>query len=121
PKKASRYDKGLNIDLGFNTLLNDNGTDLDQVGLKPWGSRYVSLNPYYEFRIGREKSPLHLRTGLDFSFHNYMFDRSYRMVDTDAAGASSTTMVKDERNLQKSKLTTRTVCLPLVAILDFKK
>src|SRR5690606_7040942 len=48
PKKASRYDKGLNIDLGFNTLLNDNGTDLDQVGLKPWGSRYVSLNPYYE-------------------------------------------------------------------------
>src|SRR6478752_4423091 len=59
PKKKKRYDDGLNIDLGFNTFLNTNGNMLDVVGLKTWGSRFVSLNPFYKIRIGKEKSPFY--------------------------------------------------------------
>ena len=119
PKKKSRFDDGLNIDLGFNTFLNNENNMLDVVGLKPWGSRYVSLNPYYQMRVGREKSPFHIRTGLDFSFNNYMFDRNYVMKDSEVLGNNYTVLVKDERNLEKSKLATSSVNLPLMLLLDF--
>lgn len=119
PKKKSRFDDGFNIDLGFNTFLNHENTMLDVAGLKPWGSRYVSLNPYYQMRVGREKSPFYIRTGLDFSFNNYMFDRNYVLKDSEVLGNPYTVLVKDERNLQKSKLATSSVNLPLMLLLDF--
>jgi len=119
PKKKSRFDKGFNIDLGFNSFLNTGNNQLDVVGLKPWGSRYVSLNPYYKVRLGGEKSPFHVRTGLEFSFNNYMFDRNYVLKDTEAAGNHYTVLEKDTRNLEKSKLATSTVNLPLMLVLDF--
>ncbi|MBK0402935.1 PorT family protein [Adhaeribacter sp. BT258] len=115
-----RHQSGLNFDLGFNTLLNDGGTDLDKAGLKPWGSRYVSLNPYYQVRIGGKRSPLHLRTGVDFAFNNYMFDHNYVLLEEETNGQSETVLRKSERNLEKSKLATSSANLPLMVVLNFK-
>jgi hypothetical protein len=120
-KNASRrYSSGLNFDLGFNTLLNADGTDLDKAGLKPWGSRFVSINPYYQVRIGGKKSPLHLRTGVDFAFNNYMFDRNYVLMEDESSGQSKTVLTKAGQNLEKSKLATSSANLPLMVIMDFK-
>ena len=116
----SRHDGGMNFDLGLNTLLNTGDNTLDVAGLKPWGSRYVSINPYYTLRVGGKKSPLYLRTGFDLAFNNYMFDRNYVLKETNDAGNNYTTLVKDPRNLDKTKLATTTINLPLMAMLDFR-
>jgi len=120
PKKYSRFSGGLTFDLGFNTLLNTDDNILDVVGLKPWGSRYVSLNPYYQMQVGKQKSPFYIRTGLDFSFNNYMFDKNYIIKDSEINGNPYTVFEKDSRNLEKSKLATSSVNLPLMFILDFR-
>ena len=120
PKKNSRFDSGMNFDLGFNTFLNTGNNELDVVGLKTWGSRFVSLNPYYQMRVGGQKSPFHIRTGLEFAFNNYMFDHNYVIKDSEAAGNHYTIFEKDPRNLEKSKLATTTLNVPLMAIMDFK-
>ncbi len=120
PRGNSKYDSGFELDLGFNTFLNHENNTLDVVGLKPWGSRYVSINRYYRFRIGGENSPLNLKTGINVAFNNYMFQGSYIMKDTEAAGSHYTTLERDPRNLEKSKLATSSINLPLMAILDFK-
>ncbi|MFC5270153.1 outer membrane beta-barrel protein [Adhaeribacter terreus] len=116
-----RHQSGMNFDLGFNTFLNTEGTALDEAGLRTWGSRYVSINPYYQVRIGGVKSPLHLRTGVDFSFNNYMFDKNYVLLEDETSGRSETVLVKDpqNRNLEKSKLATSSANIPLMIIMDF--
>jgi hypothetical protein len=119
-KKNSRSNSGINFELGFNTLLNTGNNILDVAGLETWGSRYIGLNPYYTFRIGGTKSPLKLRTGFNFAFNNYMFDRNYVLKETETSGFNYTILEKDPRKLDKSKLATTTVNLPLMAILDFK-
>lgn len=116
-----RHWGGLHLDLGFNTFLNTKDNMLDQAGLKPWGSRYISFNPYYMVRIGGKESPLRLRSGLDFAFNNYMFDNNYVLIESEAGGTSYTEFKKDSRGLDKTKLATSSVNLPLMAIVDFKK
>lgn len=120
PKKKKRTDNGLDIDLGFNNFLNTGGNNmLDVVGLKTWGSRFVSLNPYYKIRVGGQKSPFHVKTGLEFAFNNYMFDHNYVLKETNEAGDLYSTFVKDDRELDKSKLATTNINVPLTLLLDF--
>jgi hypothetical protein len=119
-RKNSRFDSGMNFELGLNTLLNTENNMLDVAGLKPWGSRYIGINPYYSVRIGGKKSPLKLRAGFNFAFNNYMFDHNYVLKESETSGFSYTTLEKDPRKLDKTKLATTTVNLPLMAILDFK-
>jgi hypothetical protein len=79
----------VNIDLGLNTLVGRspwkdvNGVEQD-FDLKPTGSRYISLNYLYDIRVGGKGSPLHLITGPQLSFNNYMFDKNRRLFATDS-------------------------------------
>ena len=119
-KKNNRFNSGMNFELGLNTLLNTENNMLDVAGLKPWGSRYFAINPYYSVRVGGKKSPFHMRAGFNFAFNNYMFDHNYVMKEVETSGFSYTTLEKDPRKLDKTKLATTTVNLPIMAMLDFK-
>ena len=118
--RHKKTEKGWEMDLGFNTFLNTGNNMLDVVGLKPWGSRYVSINRVYQFHIGGDKSPVNFRTGLNFAFNNYMFDGNYVLKDSEENGNHYTILEKDTRNLEKSKLATTAINLPVMMVFDFK-
>src|SRR5688572_1646685 len=118
--RHQKFEKGWEMDLGFNTLLNTGNNTLDVVGLKPWGSRYVSINRVYQFHVGGDKSPVNFRTGLNFAFNNFMFDGNYVLKDSEENGNHYTILEKDERELEKSKLATTAINLPVMMLFDFK-
>ncbi len=99
------------LDLGLNTFVNLPETSTSIYDLKPLGSRYISLNQYISSRLGGVKSPVHLRTGLEFAFNNYMLAKNRRIADAD-----DVTVFYNEPtlSLEKSKLTTSSINLPLV-------
>ncbi|MDQ3291925.1 MAG: PorT family protein, partial [Bacteroidota bacterium] len=105
------------LDLGLNAFVNTPETNNSLYDLKPLGSRYISLNQYISTRIGGVKSPLHLRTGLELAFNNYMLDKNRRIADE-----NDITVFYNEPtlSLEKSKLTTSSLNLPVVVELIFK-
>ncbi|QNF35178.1 outer membrane beta-barrel protein [Adhaeribacter swui] len=105
------------IDLGLNTFVNLPETNNSLLDLKPLGSRYVSLNQYIATRIGGVRSPLHVRTGLELAFNNYMLDKNHRIADE-----NDVTVFYNEPNLslEKSKLTASSINLPVIIELNFK-
>ncbi|OKL41537.1 outer membrane beta-barrel protein [Pontibacter flavimaris] len=106
---------GFDMDLGFNAFTEQGRSMVD---LRPWGSRYVSLNMRLKSQIGGRKSPFHLVSGLEFAFNNYMFEDDIVVEDID----NMTFFTLDpERNFEKSKLTHSTVNVPLMATLEFKR
>jgi len=112
--KPTRFN--FDIDLGLNNFVN---SDIDNlVDLKPLGSRYVSLNLHLNSQIGGRKSPLHLVSGLEFSFNNYMFDDNVIVQNIDNYTYFSNT---SEINYEKSKLTHSAVNIPLMPVLQFKR
>ena len=117
-RKANRRDRVEgNLDLGLNTFVNVPDENSGLYDLKPTGSRYVSINQYISTRLGGPKSPLHLRTGIEVAFNNYMFVKNHRIQDLN----NVTVFYNDEtRSLEKSKLTASSVNLPLVVELNFK-
>lgn len=122
-KKISKSTKlTVDIDLGLNTFVNGEpyvnppGQPVDY-DLRPLGSRYVSLNTHIAPRIGGPSSPLHLRSGLEFAFNNFMFDENITLREVD----NQTVFFYDqERDFQKTKLAMSSVNLPLMLMLKFK-
>ncbi|PJJ60515.1 outer membrane beta-barrel protein [Hymenobacter chitinivorans] len=107
----------FSLDLGLNALTNRSGLSEEQFDLKPTGSRYVSLNWHYDIRLGGRRSPLFLVLGPELAFNNYMFDNNRRLFATD----TRTTILREPfLNLEKSKLATTVVNVPLLAKLNFK-
>ncbi|QIX59820.1 PorT family protein [Hymenobacter sp. BT18] len=116
-KRNRRVHQDFSLDLGLNTLVNRptlvGGENFD---LRPVGSRYVSLNWHYDIRVGAKASPLHLVTGPELAFNNYMLDKNFRFLDVNGV----TTPTKEPTlSLEKSKLAVTTLNLPLMAVLDF--
>ncbi|MCX2739356.1 outer membrane beta-barrel protein [Pontibacter anaerobius] len=111
--KATRT--GFDMDLGFNTFTEQGQQTAD---LRPWGSRYVSLNFRLKSQIGGQKSPFHLVSGLEFAFNNYMFEDDIVVQDIDNRTFFT---VDSERNYEKSKLTHSSINLPLMATLEFER
>ncbi|MCR5890084.1 PorT family protein [Hymenobacter sp. J193] len=116
-KRNRRVHQDFTLDLGLNTLVHRppllGGEDFE---LRPVGSRYVSLNWHYDVRVGDKNSPLHLITGPELAFNNYMLDKNFRFRDVDGV-----TMATKEPtlSLEKSKLAVTTLNLPLMVLLDF--
>ena len=106
------------IDIGLNALVNRNATTAEDFDLRPFGSRYISLNWHYLYRLGPQGSPVRLLTGPELSFNNYMFDNNARLFTT----PTGTTVIQNEPNLDldKSKLATTTINLPLMLVLNTK-
>jgi hypothetical protein len=122
-KKFSRSTKlSLDVDLGLNTFINSQPyldpllqpVDYD---LRPLGSRYVSVNTHIAPRIGGPSSPLHLRSGLEFAFNNFMFDENITLREIDN---QTVFFYEPDRTFQKTKLATSSVNVPLMVMLRFK-
>ncbi|WP_066839227.1 porin family protein [Rufibacter ruber] len=106
------------VDLGLDSWMNKKtlaSTGVDKINLKPLGSRYISLNAKWNYRLGGERSPLRLNTGFGFEFHNFMFDDNLQMANN-----GSEIVFTDDVALEKSKLATTSVTVPLELGLNFK-
>ncbi|WP_162053859.1 outer membrane beta-barrel protein [Pontibacter pamirensis] len=106
---------GFDLDLGLNAFTSDAA---DIPDLKPWGSRYVSLNWRLKSRVGGRKSPFLIVSGLEFAFNNYMFEDNIVVEET---GNITTFREVQDVNFQKTKLTHSSVNLPLMALLQFQR
>ncbi|QHL86399.1 outer membrane beta-barrel protein [Nibribacter ruber] len=107
------------IDLGVSTWANKEmlpGSG-ESVQLRTFGSRYVSLNSKWMNRLGNENSPLRLHTGITLDFHNYMFDDNTMMVNN---GERVAFVRPNDMSLDKSKLATSTLTIPVELGLDFR-
>lgn len=105
------------IDLGLNALVNRTATTAEDFDLRPFGSRYISFNWHYMYRLGPQGSPVRLLTGPELSFNNYMFDNNRRLFNTPTGTVIAAEPTLD---LDKSKLSTTTVNLPLMLVLNTK-
>jgi Outer membrane protein beta-barrel domain len=121
-KKKSRHARAnfnFDVDLGLNTLVDIPENSGDTYDLKPMGSRYVSLNQHLDVRLGGQKSPFYLTTGFELAFNNYMLDKNRYVADVNG----QTVFNKEQpevRSFEKSKLTTSSLNVPLMASLKFK-
>ena len=118
-KRANRpvhHDFG--VDLGLNALTNK-AVPAGELApdLRPFGSRYISFNYHYQVRLGGRGSPLYLVTGPELAFNNYMLDNNQQFF---ATTDDRTLILRSALDLQKSKLATSAINLPLLAQLDFK-
>jgi hypothetical protein len=125
-KKLSRSSKlRFNLDLGLNNFVNsqpfvnpaDPLADPINYDLRPLGSRYISFNTHVEPRIGGQNSPLHLRSGLELAFNNFMFDRN---ISLRQEGDQTIFYEEQDRLFQKSKLAMSSINLPLMMMLKFR-
>ena len=106
------------MDLGLNALVNKSmPTSGQPIDLRPFGSRYVSLYWRYAQRLGSKGSPMYLLLGPEFSFNNYMLDNDTRFVSNTSLVSGQpdyTTVVRAGYNLEKSKLATSSINLPVM-------
>ncbi|RNI27754.1 hypothetical protein EFA69_16730 [Rufibacter immobilis] len=108
------------IDLGVSQWLNTEemaGSAVQDINFRTMASRYISLNSKWHRRLGGENSPLRVISGFNFDFHNYMFDDNIRIVNT---GERADFMYAEPLNLEKSKLATTSINVPLELGLDFR-
>ncbi|WP_347159221.1 outer membrane beta-barrel protein [Pontibacter chitinilyticus] len=113
--KTTKFD--FDVDLGLNNFVNTNSQEVVP-DLKPFGSKYVSLNMHLNSQIGGRKSPLHLVSGFEFAFNNYMFEKNYVVEDVNDFTIFRREM---EVDYEKSKLTHSSVNVPLMPVLQFKR
>ncbi|QCR21939.1 outer membrane beta-barrel protein [Pontibacter sp. SGAir0037] len=112
--KATRFN--FDMDLGLNALANNN--DAQAVpDLSTMGSRYVALNYHLLSQVGGRRSPFYIVSGLEFAFNNYMFDGN--IWPRDVNDVTSFERMTDI-SIQKSKITSSSVNVPLMAMLKFK-
>ncbi|WBA43112.1 porin family protein [Hymenobacter canadensis] len=118
-KNANRSNHSdFGIDLGLSVLTNRTAPQNQSFpNLRPGGSRYVSLNWHYLQRLGGTRSPLYLLTGPEVAFNNYMLEGNNRFR---SLNGSTFVVPEPELNIEKSKLATTSVNLPLMALLNFR-
>ncbi|OUJ74873.1 outer membrane beta-barrel protein [Hymenobacter crusticola] len=122
-KSEARFNRvhhsNFTMDLGLNTLVNRGATapNTYDYALRPLGSRYISFQWRHSWRLGAVGSPLYLVSGPEIAFNNYMFDNNARLFANDSMSYINR---ESTLNLQKSKLATTTLNLPLMAQLYFR-
>jgi len=114
----------LIFDLGVNALVNQRVSPALPAGqtgfvdLRTEGSRYVNLGLSWDARLGGKRSPLSLTVGPEFAFNNYMLSGNNKWVS--ANGRTDVVRETGGRQLQKSKLATSSVNLPLMLRLQLR-
>lgn len=107
----------LILDLGLNALVNQKqylspSGQPEALDLRTEGSRYLNLGVNWDARLGGKHSPVSLTLGPEFSFNNYMLSGNNRWVN--ANGRTDVVRDTEGRQLQKTKLATSSVNLPLL-------
>lgn len=117
PKHQKKTRDGFTIDLGLNTFLNNGSTvsGSENYKLRPWGSRYVSIEYHMKTRIGGKKSPLYLSYGLELAWNNFMFQEDVNL----ARQGGKLTFTETDRNFTRNKLVANYLSIPIMPMIDF--
>jgi hypothetical protein len=118
-KDEERTEDYLSLGFGYNTIANagdaqmaGNLAVMTPVSLRNWGSRYVHLGFMSDTRILKDpRSAPFIRYGVQFAFNNYMLEGDRQWVNEDRVTKIAT--AADGRDLQKSKLATSTIQIPV--------
>lgn len=114
--------KGFNVKLGLNRYgQNEPGNlySIQEYDLKPWASRFISLEYIASTRLAKGKNKsLHLDFGLDVSWFNLMFDGNNTITKKEENVSFPTGQVQAYR---KSKLVIPNLNLSLMPTLKFSK
>ena len=113
----------LIFDLGVNALVNQKQYfsptgQLEPVDLRTEGSRYVNIGLNTNARLGGKHSPVSLNFGPEFAFNNYMLSGNNKWVNTN--GRTDVVRETDGRQLQKSKLGSSSINLPMMLRLQLR-
>ena len=107
------------IYLGLNNYFEDGKFGQTPTGkpyeLRSWGSRYFAFGTAFKTQIGNKNSPLLIQYGLEGSWNNFMFSGNNYMLET----SEGVDFPEFNTSLDKSKLTTAYINLPLMVHLDF--
>ena len=111
------------FDLGLNAFVNQQqyltaAGQPEAVDLRTEGSRYVNIGLDWATRLGGKHSPLSLTVGPQFAFNNYMLSGNNKWVS--ANGRTDVVHQPDGRQLQKSKLASSSINLPLMLRLQLR-
>ena len=115
--KYRRSSFDFQLDYGADRWVNT--SDLDggsSIEFRPIASRYLSLNSKWHYRLGGKMSPARLSTGFSFEFHNYMFDDNQYLENT----GNNAVVMTSASELEKSKLATTSLTIPLELSFDVK-
>jgi len=119
-----RTSSNLILDLGVNALVNQKAAgsprpgELGLVDLRTEGARYVNLGFDWSTRLGGKRSPLSFTMGPQVAFNNYMLSGNNKWAD--ANGCTAVVRETDGRQLQKSKLGTSSINLPVMLRLQLR-
>lgn len=116
-KNLKRTRDGFGLDFGLNTYLN-NGSPVsgtENYKLRPWGSRYVSLDYHMKTRIGSKNSPVYLQYGLEFSWNNFMLQEDVNIDKVDG----KLSFTPQDRNFTRNKLVVNYLSIPIMPMIDF--
>jgi len=124
--KSGSPRQGFNINLGLNNITQNNHgaytpSDYD---LRPFGSRFVALGATRSARLVKGKNAsFFLDFGIDFSWHNLMFDNNNTVIRKPDGIAFEPLLNSEGRelSLSKSKLTIPHVNLSLMPTLSIRR
>ena len=111
------FDLGLNAFVNQKQYLTATGQP-EAVDLRTEGSRYVNIGLDWDARLGGKHSPVSLTVGPQFAFNNYMLSGNNKWES--ANGRTDVVHQPDGRQLQKSKLASSSINLPLMLRLQLR-
>ncbi|MCC3152947.1 outer membrane beta-barrel protein [Hymenobacter sp. BT770] len=111
------FDLGLNAFVNQKQYLSPTGQP-EAVDLRTEGSRYVNLGWDWDTRLGGKHSPVSITVGPQFAFNNFMLSGNNKWVS--ANGRTDVVHEADSRQLQKTKLATSSINLPLMLRLQLR-
>ncbi|MCU0436275.1 MAG: PorT family protein [Raineya sp.] len=118
--KRKAIQTGWIVDLGLNNYLQENGSFPDANNqpyrLQSANSAYVGVGKMWYFRIGNEKSPVWVRTGIMADWYNFRFvPQNYMTLDSTGSNITFSNYNQDfGRRLTKSKLVVPYIQIPLM-------
>lgn len=121
-----RTDSYLEVGFGLNSLASAGSAQLAgapsptavPVALDNWGSRFVQLGILADTRLLKAaRSAPFVRYGVQFAFNNYMLDGNRQWINEE--GTTKLVNATDGRQLDKSKLATSAVQVPVQLGLNF--
>ena len=115
----------LVFDLGLNAFTNQKpyytagpASQRENLDLRTEGSRYVNIGLNWDARLGGKHSPISLTVGPEFAFYNFMLSGNNKWVD--ANGRTDVVRETSGKQLQKSKLGTSSINVPLMLRLQLR-
>jgi Outer membrane protein beta-barrel domain len=118
-KKKRSIQTGWIVDLGLNNYLQKNGNFPDANNepyrLQTANSVYVGVGKMWYFRIGNEKSPVWVRTGIMADWYNFRFvPQNYLKLDSTGSSITFGNYNQEfSKQLTKSKLVVPYIQIPL--------